>query len=155
MSKRPISPTSEIPAAHRHCQRVYRGSPVSYVSPCPDYIPTSPAYKLPPSPYTGPIGSPPRHCSSSATYDDCPSYSPNSPAGYLLLKFHPTFDRTDVMSPTYDVDGDPLRFAPIKPSKVTTWTWPNMPKATRPMPTIPEFDDDVECSEVADICDPN
>ena len=152
MSKRPLSPESEIPPAHRHCQRPYSGSPVICESPCLGYVPTSPAY-IPKSPYTGPIGSPPRHRAPSPNYDDCPSYSPTSPVYNPVRKYHPTFDREDPASPTYDVDYDPLRFAPIKPSKITTWTWPEMPKVKRPLPTVPEFDDDKECSEVIGLCD--
>ena len=138
MSKRLLSHVGDIPPAHRHCQR-----PAAVASPVytPSYIPTSP--------YTGPIGSPPRYWSLSPPYDGCPPYSPTKPAYNPVRKYH----HMDVMSPTYDVDYDPLRFAPINPSKITTWTWPEFPKATRPQPPLPEFDDDVECSEVADVCD--
>ena len=157
MSKRQLSPTSEIPPAHRHCQRpAARTTDLIPMSPAysptsPAYSPRSPAYS-PRSPYTGPIGSPPRQRGPSPNYDDCPSYSPTSPAYNPVRKYHPTFDRTDVMSPTYNVEFDPLRFAPIKPSKITTWTWPEMPKAKRPQLPLPEFDDDVECDEVASLC---
>ena len=114
MSKRPLFPKSEIPPAHRHCQR-----PAAVASPV---------------------------------------YDPASRIFDPVRKYHPTFDRTDVMSITYDVDYDPLRFAPIQPSKITTWTWPEFPKATRPQPPVPEFDvpefdDDVECDEVAGLCE--
>ena len=143
MSKRRLSSACVIPPAHRQCYRL------SGVDSCPA---TSPACS-PTSPYTGPIGSPPRHRLPTPFYDDCPSYSPTSPAYDLLLKYHPTFDRTDVMSPTsYDVDSDPLRFAPIKPSKITTWTWPLFPKPKRPRLPLPKFNDDVECDEVARLC---
>ena len=135
MSKRPPSPKSEIPPAHRHCQRPAAVASPVYNPTTPVYIPTSPGY-IPASPV----------------------YDPASRIFDPVRKYHPTFDRTDVMSITYDVDDDPLRFAPIKPSKITTWTWPEFPKATRPQPPVPEFDvpefdDDVECDEVAGLCE--
>eukprot|EP00937_MAST-01D_sp_MAST-1D-sp2_P003356 g3356.t1 len=156
MYKRPLSPKSEIPPAHRHCQRLYSGSPVTYYSPCPDYIPTSvsPVYN-PTTPNYDPEA--PAYDPASRIFE--PVYDPEAPAYDTasrifdpVRKYHPTFDRTDVMSITYDVDYDPLRFAPIQPSKITTWTWPEFPKATRPQPPVPEFDDDVECSEVTTLC---
>mgnify|MGYP004335454451 CR=1 FL=1 len=138
MPKRPLSPSAEVPPAHR-------------------------------SPYTGPIGSPPRYRSPLSSCDDCPSYSPSHPAytphspyyGYCNRPspaysptgyYHLDLNVNNVPYNAYEITADPHLFVPIHSSLTTRSNWPCHPKAMRPPHKVPEFNDDVECEEVALLC---